>query len=301
MPGLAIPPGDHLFVVSGGPGAYRLLLEPMPLPPGLGKLPELEHEPNGGGSFTDRLRFGGARAGLISSPTDGDVYRFYVPTSTAATLALTSVNGPVQIRLLLDGAGPVESWDVAPEAPVAFRAALDPGDYTLDVRPGRGTGAGAAYVIGLDHGDPYASADGAATGGATVAVKLVEDTAAAYVLTQQTLRGELTLSAKGAGTYTLEARSTDPQWVPRLSKTTVTLAAGQRATVPFEVQVAPDARADRPVRIDVGAQLSGGAWSSGHAIGSAQPLAPPVRPAVVWELPDALLGGVNVAPPPAVG
>lgn len=298
---LVLLPGDHVFTLSGGPGPYALTVSPAPLPAGLGAA-ALEREPNDGGAFVDALRFGAPRAGFVTVANDGDHYRYSAPAETAGLLTITALGAPLRVRWTV-GTSQAEAWVVKPGEPLVAKRRFRAGDHTLEVAPQRGEDIGAAYVIDLAPGDPFDPAFAApgepapATAPATVAVTvtLAEETAAAWLDAGQTLRGEAAIVAKAPGTVALAAATGDPRWVVALEKTSVAVAAGKRVVVPLEVRVAPDAVGGRPVRVSVGARGDGGAWGSGSATAVAEPAALPVRPARVWALPDALLGGVDVA------
>ncbi|PKO61642.1 MAG: hypothetical protein CVU23_12395, partial [Betaproteobacteria bacterium HGW-Betaproteobacteria-17] len=75
-------------------------------------------------------------------------------TEVAAKLTVTPTTSALRARWSTDG-GAVKQWTVEPGAPLVFRGRLLAGDYQLDVTPHQAKEAGAAYVIALEHDDPF--------------------------------------------------------------------------------------------------------------------------------------------------
>jgi len=292
---LVMPPGEHFLSVSGT-GAYRLELERAPLPASFGKAPSLEREPNDGGAFVDALRFGVARAGIVNGAADQDTYRLVVPGEVSVRWTITA-SAPLEVRWT---SGATLTWRVPATGatPWIFQGRAPAGDHLVQVRGASPASLGGTYTIVVELDDAFTPTAGEAAGAPTavaVEVKMLDDTTGAYASSAQTLRGEVTLIGGGAGEVALEARTSDPRWRATLATTRAELAKGKRVKVPFEVRVAAEALADRPVRIDVGARSAGAAWSSGHAFVVARVGATVVAPTRDLPLPEALLGGVDVA------
>ena len=144
-------------------------------------------------------------------------------------------------------------------------------------------------------------------------VSLQADTAplSAYWHEGQRIEGTVTVENEGdtAQQVELRAASSHYEWRPLLAETRFVLAAGESRSVPLTVEVLPDARADLITRVTVGAYGLGSTRSgteqadlylrpSGPSATlefSAVCGVPPLRPALVWPLPEPLLGGINLS------
>lgn len=230
-------------------------------------------------------------ADLVARGTGDGVDWWRIPPLAQATKV--EITPDVNSRVHLYASGELRK-DLVKRTATGFEGDLPAGQpLFLQI----GAAGGEAYVAPVRFASGP-SPDEAASPAVDVDVRLKQDVAAAYLADlRQTLRGEIRLSPKGAGAVSLTARTTDPRWSVELDQERLTLARGRRVTVPFVVRVAPDARADRPVRIDVGVlpAAAGAPRGSGHATASADGAVPPVGPERVWPLPEALLGGVDVA------
>lgn len=92
-----------------------------------------------------------------------------------------------------------------------------------------------------------------------------------------------------------DAVSSNEDWIPELSSSSIDLGPGKTSTVPMVVRIAPDMRGGEPVRITVRAQNKEGLFvTSAHRL-VAQCAAEPQNSEPVWKLPAELLGGLNVA------
>ena len=93
----------------------------------------------------------------------------------------------------------------------------------------------------------------------------------------------------------LDAATSHPAWKVSGPVDPVAIGPGQTTNVPITLQVAPDAPSDVPVRVDFRVVDERGAAkiASISAFGACG--AEPVNPGPIWTLPDALLGGFNVA------
>jgi len=120
---------------------------------------------------------------------------------------------------------------------------------------------------------------------------------AAYWPSAQTVDGALVLRNHGAEAVELdlEVVSSHYAWQPRLAQSAVSLEPGAEASVDVAVEIAADAWADHPVRVSVAARDVAGGTVTTFARLDATPDADAVGSHLVWPLPDALLGGLNVA------
>ena len=122
-------------------------------------------------------------------------------------------------------------------------------------------------------------------------------TVAAYWHEGQHVELPITVEHRGSGrqTLTLEAVSSHPLWQPQLSQGSLSLDAGGQATVQMTVRVAPDAWSGKPVQVTVRAVGEEGGQQTAQTTLVAVCGAPPVAPGPIWLVPEALLGGLNVA------
>lgn len=406
--GLSLQPGEHLVVVTGRDGPYRLTVTKAKAPAAFARDAEPEVEPNDGGAHLDALRFGAARVGFVTAARDVDVYAFTVPGPTAARLAVTAdARARLNVRLF-EHSRMIKQWAVDAASPLAIGLRLHPGDHRVEISADAAAGAdhlGAAYLVALDHADPFDAAiiepndriedaaplpaDHVARGGAdgtdyfalprlarpagvtvtgppglrvrasvagrsgdllarrgdafvgtlpadehlfiyinsrgapgpyevrvafddagptaatltataaALAVTLARDDVAAWSAEKQTVSGKVKVRGLPGvnGPLALDVRTSDPRWVARLDRSTVTARAGAGVEVGLTLEVAPGAHADRPVQIVVGARAErpGAAWVSATATATARDDAPASAPAAVDPFPDAVLGGVDLA------
>ena len=120
---------------------------------------------------------------------------------------------------------------------------------------------------------------------------------AAYWSAGQQIPGTLTVTSSGSAdeVLTLDAVTSHYAWTVHLDQTSVRLAAGATVTVPVTVDVLPDAWADIPVRISVRARDSEGEQATASSDITPDRTSPPLAPYLAWSVPDALLGGLDVA------
>jgi Mg-chelatase subunit ChlD len=150
------------------------------------------------------------------------------------------------------------------------------------------------YTVEVQHEDPFPPA---AAIPAKVSVAFAAPSVAAYWDAGQHLDGTLSIANTGSASadLALDAVTSDQRWTVSLSQDHVTVAAGATATVPLTVNVPSDAWADAPVRISVRGADSSGAQATGFANVTPGRDAAPVSPYQAWSVPDALLGGLDVA------
>ncbi len=120
---------------------------------------------------------------------------------------------------------------------------------------------------------------------------------AAYWSAGQTVTGTLTLTstASASQSLTLDWATSDPDWSLELAQDQVDLAAGATVQVPVTVKVLSDAAVDDAVRLTVRARDAAGGETTGAASVASDPDAAPIGTYQAWSVPDALLGGLNVA------
>jgi hypothetical protein len=189
------------------------------------------------------------------------------------------VAGEDSIELTSDGDRRVHRGDVPAGTPVLLRV------------DGEG-----AYTLTLEFADGPAPQPEPVPLPVVLSLDFGQQAIAAYWQQGQRLEGQLTLANEGPATHelTLDIASTHYAWRPSLAQTTVALAAGESTVVPVTVRVTPDAWADQPVQVTVRA-ADGDAQRTVAVDLVARRDADPVNSDQVWPLPEALLGGLNVA------
>ncbi|MFV2063634.1 MAG: hypothetical protein ACC726_08990, partial [Chloroflexota bacterium] len=130
-----------------------------------------------------------------------------------------------------------------------------------------------------------------------VALELEGDVVAAYWPEAQSIEGVFSIANSGTEEVSLDvsAVSSDYAWKVALESETVRLAAGASAQIPVAVEIWPDVWADAPVRVSVAARGPDGAVQIASAMLNASRDAIATRSQPGWRVPDALLGGLNVA------
>jgi hypothetical protein len=230
--------------------------------------------------------------GTSDQTGDKDWYRID-PLSQPATITVTA-HGSISTLTMSDGTnGLPESQSTNGDAVV----------YTIGPTP---TGV-PLYLVVNPTGDYDVVVSGipAPTGpsvpapdlAAQVSVTLANDPIAAYWNAGQEVSATVSVTSTGSTEQqlSLDAATSHYAWTLNLSQTTVTVDPGQTVTVPATLDVLPDAWAGIPVRVTVRARDTNGAQSTGFAEVTPGRDALPAAPHLAWSVPDALLGGLDVA------
>ncbi len=108
-----------------------------------------------------------------------------------------------------------------------------------------------------------------------------------------------TLKVTNTGTDAQDLRldwaASSAHWGLDLDHTEVSVDPGDTATIPATLRVLPDAAIDDGVRMTVRGRDATGAQATGSTTLRAGPDVAPVAPYQAWTVPDALLGGLDVA------
>jgi hypothetical protein len=157
------------------------------------------------------------------------------------------------------------------------------GPYSVDLDPGT-TGLGPAVA-------PPPPLE------ASLTVSASPDVVGAYRTVGQAVAGKATVTNAGstALSLTLDTVTSDHRWTAIPETTSVAIPAGSTVDVPLDIRVQPDAGADQAVRLTVRARDAAGAQVTGSVDLRADRTIEAVNPLRVWTVPDALLGGLNVA------
>ena len=281
--------GDHVVrlrpaVVSEG--YYQVLLElldPFTLPDDL--------EPNDQPHQATPLPPDFEVRGHVGTHGDADWYRFpSLPPETDVAIVLDGDG--VQLGALRNADGAVAARATFDRQTGVYHATLpEGGPHSLQLR-----GAGSYHLrVTFGPGGPAPALRAAVP---EVAVRILgEHDVAAYHHLAQRLELELELTNRGAAPIELRFANhvSDPGWLPVLPEGSFRLAAGQTERLPFELIVPPQARDDQSVLLTVAAVAADGGVATGSTSLVAHCGAEPIGPQRHWPLPEALLGGLNVA------
>lgn len=221
------------------------------------------------------------------------------PSVDGTPLTLT-VTGSVTGVVLSDGIGQLPL--TGDQDGITFRSAPLPtgtplflrvgatGDYT--VRLGGDAAAGGAW--------PTVAPPSEGTLGIAASLDprlLVDPAPAGFWPLAQRLRGTLAVVNAGSAdaSLDLDALLSDDRWSVVLDPPTLVAPAGAGATAAVTVTVPPDAQADDPVRLTVRARVDDGSQRTASVDLVPDRSAAPVRPVLGHPIPDALLGGLDVA------
>lgn len=278
--------GDHhleLRAPVAVDGYYTLRwerLDPFALPDDL----EPNDQPFQARAFPAR----GRAVGVAGGPGGHDWYR--LPAQAAGTEAVVTVLGDgVDLFAAGPDGGDLGARDERVDGGYRYRFAVPGAGGSL-----RLGGTGAYEVIleapaGADVPEPWAS---------PVDLTLsVPPVVAAYHPIAQRLELEAVLTHAGTAEVEvgLRTHSSDAGWRVVADAAAVALRPGERRSVPVVVEVAPGARDDLPVRITLVAGPPGAVPVTAAVDAVAVCGAPAQGPTRAWALPDALLGGLNVA------
>jgi hypothetical protein len=309
---LLLVSGDHTLTITGH-GDYVLTLVDQ------GALdPTAETEPNDVPERAGLLPWDSVRHGRLAAPTDVDIYRFSLaaPEHVRLTAVPDDREGGTVAAEGID-LGPLDEDDprglvdlqvvsattilarvpgTTDATPVVLDAMLPAGDHEVWLRTAVRGGAG--YTLQLERDDPFLVPGAAAPAALPVSLTLDTPTTqvAAHVVEGQRVDGILTIANEAAAALELDLRAvtSDLRWTIELPPT-ATIAAGATLEVPFRVHVPADAWRDIPVRVSVAARTQQGAQATASLdLTPVQDVAP-VAPEAAWGVPDALLGGIDVA------
>ncbi|HRA48993.1 MAG TPA: hypothetical protein PK819_13065, partial [Thermomicrobiales bacterium] len=289
---LFLDPGDYairLIPSQGSTGRYTLTTkreDPFAV--------KDDQEPNNAADQAQPIRPDQSISGRIDDSDPADWYA--IKSEPDQKLAFTVTGDSVFIALSdgdttydlqqRSGEGPWTTAQRVPKGVPLYLVVTGIGPYTVTFGTGKKSG-------GLFK-PPTASAEKSVL---DASLTMDSTTVAAYWEQQQTVGGTLTLTntSDSDQTVDLKALTSHYAWHVDLGSDQVDLAAGATVPVPVTVVIDPDAWANIPVRITVGA-----------VIGEAQPVSaffeitptgdsPPINPISVWPVPQSMLGGLNVA------
>jgi len=132
---------------------------------------------------------------------------------------------------------------------------------------------------------------------AELVLGMEHDSVAAYWPEGQRVDGRVAITNTGPDDLELVLETTTSHYAWEVIPATheVSVAASATVEVPVRVDIQPDAWADAPVRISALARTAEGGGRSAAVVMDALRDAPAVGSHTAWLVPDALLGGLNVA------
>jgi hypothetical protein len=279
------PPGDYrLEMITAQPSEaeYRLALERLER-----FACPVDCEPNDNPAFARAVPPDGVLEGQVGEWRDEDWYA--LPVSERAVGLVIETGQKLSVDLVAQPAdrGGLD-WDAAGSR---YTGTIPAGERRyLRIR---GQGRYALRVV-LDGHDPTA-----VPSPIQLSVQLGFDVreVAAYQPYGQRLDGRLELRNVGAeaSTVVLEAATSDARWTAVPEPTELRLGPGETVSATVPVVVPDDAWADRSVRISVRARGAQGASAETYAEIAVERDAALVSPMRHWDVPDALLGGLNTA------
>ncbi len=282
----ALPPGDYVFTLRPGvasSGRYQLSiarLDPFDL--------AADQEPNDVATMAREFPASLVVAGTGLSEGDYDWYR--LPSVAAGDTVTVRYSGAVSSVRLSDGAADIAATD-DPES-----GTLTSEPLTSDAPLFLSVAASGDYQLELSSPALVAQAPPAEL---PVTLSVTPDGNAVSAYEQLGQRVPATIAVSNSGTepvdLALDARTSHYGWTVALEQADVSVAAGASVEVPATIDVAPDAWADIPVRVTIRARDPEGAQVTGSAELTPARDVPPVGAEQAWPVPDAFLGGLDVA------
>jgi len=212
------------------------------------------------------------RGGELSLRTTGPVVRLMVRDATRDHPAESLEPGTFRVLDLPSG------------EPLLLRVETETVDpYTVDI---------GAQGTGLPPAEPPPTPLAA-----SVQVVATPTVVAAYRTVGQAVTGTATIRNTGPNdlVLTIDTAVSDHRWTATPASDSVAVAAGATLDVPLDIRVGPDAPADEHVRISVRVRDARGAQVTGATEVASDGAIEAVHPIQAWTVPDALLGGLDVA------
>ncbi len=308
MSGVLLAAGDHLIRLRSTASHYVLkVTRQSAAPVEAGGHPAAydapttvsdEIEPNDDPARALPLALDSSRGGLNDRNGDQDYYRF-------------TLLGYTHVRLTLDDAGQghrkaILSWGSdqrtiatlasSPEQRLPFwDGVLAAGDYYVLIKSDDIDAS--IYRLRLASRDPFETQVQAAAPAVHAGLSLTPTQIAAFSPRAQTVNGKIDIVSKASTPVDLNIIPyvADERWHAGVSNSKMHLEPGASATVTMAIRVAPQAWADHPVQVGIGLRDATG----GHvaALTTIAPAlgAPEVNATPFSDVPQALVGGLDVA------
>ena len=258
-----------------------------------------EREPNDDAQTAQVIAVDGTRVGRLSTATDTDVFRFTLTGQDHVAIHLDPPDQAAISLVVTSGSTTIASMrEPMAGAPVTYDAALLPGDYGISLSSD--SRSVSPYTLRLERLDPFTlptASQAPATSSLAIELRPAATMVAAWSGFGQRVAADLVISSTAATDTltTLDAVLSDHAWSLSGSVATVMVPSSGSVSVPLEILVPPDAPADVAVRISVLATAPDGANTSSFVELVPVRAATPVDPYQAWPIPEALLGGLDVA------
>jgi hypothetical protein len=309
MTGLLLLPGEHWFSVhTVAAGDYTFRAVPLGPPD-----PHAEIEPNDDVTTAQRLDFAFHRTGRLYETGDRDAYRFSTTATENLAIMLEAPDDmTLRMELLEVYAGSsTRSIDGINGGDIAYRTRLPAGDYLIYIfgRPSNQR-SDHPYVLRLERLDPFdpelkqagdtQSPGKTATGiGLPVSLSLGEVTEplAAFWPDAQRIQLPLQIVNRGSAPLALrlDAHTSHQDIEVSFTAPGLTVPPEDATSTQVVLRMPPDLHAGQPIAITVRARGADGAQTTAQRLILPACAVAPQQPEQYRPLPEALLGGLNVA------
>ncbi len=284
-------PGANYVALNGVDASYTFRALPLgPSDAADASRPsgENERESNDDQTRAQTIRFNEPRVGLLAEIDDIDTYRFTLYAPETVRLEVTPGKGGA-VGAQIDGVG--EYYNPETDKVNVVEAEFLPGDHYITLTSRSSEPIDSYYQLVLKRAESVATSS-------DVVLSLTTDTPelAAYWYQGQVVDATLTLENKSASAKELELSATTSHyaWWASLEQSSISLSASETKTIPVRLEVLEDARDDQPVLLSIEAKDGSNSVTAGLEV-SALCAVPPVNEQLLYPVPDALLGGFNVA------
>lgn len=292
---LILEPGDYIIRIdTSAPSLGRYQLSTKREDP---FVVADDQEPNDSAETAQSIQTGQTVSGQLNNGDPADYYALPPDLSGSIEFSLAGdgvypalSDGDLTYQVEQDSDGTWSNAERVPRDIPLFIVLTGTGAYDLTFGAPSDGGAGGIFSKpSIGGGDQAPTLD--------MSVAFDHSEVAAYWEQQQSITGTLTLANTGDEPLsgTLQAVTSHYAWTVDLDQDQLSLEPGATVSFPVTVQIEPDAWANVPVRITIGAFV--GASNPVTAFFEITPTAsaPPVNPETSWPVPDAMLGGLNLA------
>ena len=282
-----LPAGDYTLRVSPitpSEGRYQLRidrLDPFAI--------ATDQEPDDGPGDARPVPADGVVGGTATVPNDEDWYQLgslsdSVPLEIRADAGVSFAevsDGTTGYPLTRDGESDLYRSDPLPSGVPLFLHLVAAGDY----------------VVRIGHDGVFPQPAAPAPLPLDMALTAEPGKVAAFWSSGQRVAGSLSLTNTGADALDLrlDGQTSHYAWHAELGGDPIHLEPGATTSVPVPIVVQPDAWSDLPVRVTIRATDATGRSATTYTELTPDPDAPPLHAEQHWLVPDALLGGLDVA------
>jgi hypothetical protein len=293
-----LPRGRQALCIEGSHGSWLFRAQRVGPPK-----PGDEYEPDDRPSEALALAAETEVHGWLDHGGDIDNYFFYLPGETKVVIDLAAPSG-----LPVSGA---IAWGQFGDARIGFKTspgndgmehlhwsgALPAGDYFLALRSDNGESSLDPYTLRVAPAPHFESRpDTDAAGKVSASLEFESAKVAAFSTLAQAVKGTLRLKNSGPQKSSLDVSTWtgDERWKISGLPKKIDVDAGADLKVPVELRVAPDARDDWPINVEIGLNDGTGPIAAVSRVTASTDVAP-IAPYSDPSIPEPLLGGLNVA------